>query len=388
MRFFYRLFTPISALPKLLKASCIGALLTLALVAACVLPTRHDVYKALADPNNPYTNLPPGFYAPGVNFTDLVVSPDGKKVAFEYINEPTGRGVIGLGIYDIDSKRAIRVPSPPGKQLSMPSFSPDGQRLLVSVVRHGSVRGRGIAEVDLRTMQITEITEIKDDYIFYPVYQPETGNILYWFYWNYAFFGLRLLDPHTGATQELIGKKDSFNFARRAFFIGPNEVMFQAGGWHGFPHLQAAREKIASPGGEVAYIMRIGEKPELFSLEAELDRGWANNSAFPQFSVSHDGRVIAFMRWKKQKKRARTSVRELYRFSGGQIAQLTEINHHINMPFMSANAATIAFLSDIDHPRILDVLIYDMRTGAVQQTHLLEEIATSPIFRLYPRRTP
>lgn len=333
--------------------------------------------------HRPDPTIPQGLYAHGINFMDIVVSPNGEQIAFEYVNEPTGRGVMGLGIYEPKTGKLTRIPVPAGKQFTMPSFSPDGQRLLVVQGNRGTVYGNQIAEIDLRTMHAKDITAPADGPIFYPVYQPNTGSILYWNDWMRLSHGLMLLNPVSLTQQEILNWKNGFNRVKSPFFVGTNTIVFQAtgrGGQEGADDRQAAN----NVSGLIAYRMNLGAAPQMVSIEAERDRHTLDSAAFNNLSATHDGRAIVFTSTRATPHKGKV-VQELYKLESGSITQLTSFGQYVRDAYVAANGQIIAFVADATPDKAFDVFVYDARTGKAAITGLRSAIASSQAFALEPR---
>jgi dipeptidyl aminopeptidase/acylaminoacyl peptidase len=88
---------------------------------------------------------------------DLAVSPDGRTVAFEFSGND--RRITGLGLYEWQTGKLTRVPNPPGRTLSDPSFSHDGRRLAV-VTRDISHGESNVGILDLSTMSVKQVTKV------------------------------------------------------------------------------------------------------------------------------------------------------------------------------------------------------------------------------------
>lgn len=316
-----------------------------------------------------------------VYFTDIVVSPDGNQIAFEYGNTSAGRGVIGLGLYQPKTGKLSRVPAPAGKQFSMPSFSPDGQRLLVVEGSRGAVRGNQIAEIDLRTMQAKEITAPAQSPIFYPVYQPGTGKILYWNDYMRLSHGLFLLDPSVSKQQKVFSENERFGYVRRPFFIGANTLIFQGRGRAGLGGA-ADVQATGNVSGALAYRMDLGGTPQLLSAEAERNKPALNSAAFDGLSVSRDGHVITYVCANAPKYLEDKTPDELCQSSNGRTTQLTNLGQKIFDTYMAANGAIIAFESYIPALRTYDIYVYDAQTRAATPTNLYQHISSNPAFTL------
>src|SRR5688572_21895751 len=100
-------------------------------------------------------------------FEHVRLSPDGRLVAFHFykgpLDTPNRRNLDkhqprDLGLYEWQSGKLTRIPSPPDKQLGQPSFSHDGKRLAVTISNRKALVWQNIAVVDLDSMSVTQVT--------------------------------------------------------------------------------------------------------------------------------------------------------------------------------------------------------------------------------------
>jgi dipeptidyl aminopeptidase/acylaminoacyl peptidase len=96
---------------------------------------------------------------PPVSLDYFALSPDGRRVAFEYGDRRPGRVGEFLGLFDWESGKLTPIPNPPGKRFEEPSFSSDGKRLVVTEVDSSSTLPYQISTIELSTLKVTEITE-------------------------------------------------------------------------------------------------------------------------------------------------------------------------------------------------------------------------------------
>ena len=94
----------------------------------------------------------------------LALSPDGRLVAFQWVDRDEKRR--GLGLLDWRSGQLTRIPNPPAGSLAEPSFSPDGGHLAASFNR------AQLAIVELHTLKawpITDGSEFRETPAFHPI---------------------------------------------------------------------------------------------------------------------------------------------------------------------------------------------------------------------------
>lgn len=322
---------------------------------------------------------------PGINFSDVVPSPDGKIIAFEYADNSLGRNYLGVGLFEWKIGKLTRIPNPDNRQLSSPSFSHDGKRLLVGV---GAINGFypfQISTVDLNTLKTTPLTPEGDGKLF-PVFQPGTDNILYVRGTPGSLNGLNLFNPMTKTDRALVDDKNGFFFIMRPAFIGQNDIIFQARGPRNTMLREQAAELAHSASYAITYTLHIGGDVQVFSPEAERQssENFLNDGAFSHVSASNAGKTLAYTAGKQASSpdKKNTILHELYASTNGKTSQLTNNGRNISLSHLSYDGLLIAFVSDITEPKNFDLFLYDMRTGETISTGLRERIATDPTFAL------
>jgi hypothetical protein len=328
----------------------------------------------------------------GIYLVDVAPSPDGKTIAFEYTDESlplNGVGLrnhLGIGLLDWQTGKLTRIANPAGKQLSSPSFSYDGKRLLVGVGPANGLASLQIGEVNLTTMHLTLIGAKGPMGRMTPVYQPGTGNILFIKGAPGLDNEIVLLDRKTQAEKVILEDKNSFTYISTPWFIQQNEILFQAGGAsYGVIHLgeELGRSKISRV-AKVTYRLVFGGMPEFYSLEVERRAPPVNSGAFGSLSVSANGRILAFTSAIPERMMDEKGIilRELFKMEAGQITQLTNYGRSIMLSGISYNGSVVALVGDLATVRQDDLFIYKMDTGELVATGLLERIKKDSAFAL------
>ena len=321
----------------------------------------------------------------GINFTNIAPSPDGKIIAFEYTDNREGTGPTGVGFVDLRSGKLTRIPNPPGRELRHPSFSYDGKNVLVGI-GNPNIDGNQIAEVNLATLEVTPLTPMGPHGRMHPVYQPGTGNVLY--VNGSGSYGLILLNPKTGTEKVILEKKrNGFIHLQQPFFIGQKEVLFQASGPQNFEmQKKQTLEWRLRVGIGLGYKLKFEKMPELLSLESELEeqKTLFGAAAFDALSASQGGNKIVFIRVRQDTPTDETHkvLSELYTIKGDEIVQLTDIRDAIFYSRISYDGSIVAFVADITEPNTFDLFIYDMKSGEIKPTNLLDKIRNDPAFAL------
>ncbi len=321
----------------------------------------------------------------GINFTDLAPSPDGKIIAFEYADISEGEGPTGVGFVDLHSGKATRIPNPLGRELRHPSFSYDGKKLVVAI-GSANLDSNQIAEVNLDNLKLTPITPVGPHGRMHPTYQPGTGDVLY--VNGSGSYGLILLNPRTGKEAVILeNQRNGFAHMQRPFFIGNNAIIFQASGSLNFEmQKKETLDWNLRTGIGLAYKLSFGKMPELLSLESELEEQKTRfaGGAFDQLSASSAGKSLVFVRVRHDTPTDETHkiLSELYTMKSDKVLQLTDIHNSILYSRLSYDGSIDAIVADITEPRKFDLFIYDMKSGEIKSTNLLDQIRSDPAFAL------
>ena len=308
-------------------------------------------------------------------------------------NIKAGAALRGLGLLEWRTGKLTRIPNPPGKELTAPSWSYDGKRFVASMGGRGAVTHNQIVVVDLPSFAVTEMTGhqyVKGDKEYTrtrtsPVFQPETGNILYVEQEWAAMPGrLHLFNPKDGTDQAIQSKQEGFwNALFRPSFIGLEEVIFQAIGPDDRNVKEKIRELSGSGASDVAYYLRFGEKdeilfPDLQKRKSLYDPGLSGVTATP------DGKIIIASRFSSAEPRNKRDQYnyEIFRIDGGTPRQLTNLRTFLVVPDIAYDGSVVAFGNDPGRTRRIDLSILDMKTGAITHTGLLGRIEQSLDFVL------
>ncbi len=319
----------------------------------------------------------------GINFTNIAPSPDGKIIAFEYTDNKEGKGPTGVGFVDLRSSKLTRVPNPPGRELRKPSFSYDGKNVLVGI-GNPNIDSNQIAEVNLATLKVTPLTPEGPKGRVAPVYQPGTGKVLY--VNGSGLYGLILLDPKTGTEKVILNNKENgFGLIVKPFFIGQTEVLFEAIGPRNF-EMQKRHALELHLGPFASYQLTFGGMPKLFSEAEEVKiKGTMLNGrgAFGYLSASKGGKEIVFMRVPSDQPTVDGKIhRELYKIDNDAVMQITDAQSTMMFSCVSYDGSIVTFVANITEPSTFDLFIYDMKSGEIKPTNLLNKIRNDPAFAL------
>ena len=331
---------------------------------------------------------------------NLRMSPDGNVVAFEYYDTRfiapadvrAGRKHRGLGLLEWRTDRLTRIPNPAGRQLSAPSWSYDGKRLAAAMGKYGSLAPTQIVVIDMPDFTVTEVIgkdPVKGDGHYLvktsPVFQPETGNILY-VESEYGRIPMhyRLFDPRDGNDRVVLPKEQGFySLLSQPCFIGRDEIIFQAIGPKNREFEKIVIELASSPGVPVTYRLKFGEEIQFYF--PELDR--RKSVLDPQITgitASAGGRIVIGIRKSlSEPENAQGKYNlEIFRIDQGRLTQLTKLRSYLANSTVAYNGSTVAFGADPTRQRVLDLSILDMTTGTVTPTGLRKRIEQHPDFAL------
>ncbi len=337
----------------------------------------------------------------------IAVSPDGNTIAFQFEPAPKAPGGFkhfGIGLYEWRTGKLTRIPNPPDTRLGNPSFSYDGKQLAVfSQGLEDGVRSE-IATVDLATQGVTVLTHDERSLHVgktWPVFQPETGNILYVEQPILSKSGLKLINAKGEPQQTLIEPKTGFYSIGTPFFVAKDKIYFNARG----PADKMVQEAIARAGirggdqaaGEISYELMFSQGPALIFSQVQENvfahargpNGTHDSSAFPSLNGSRNGAVlvhdwgtIAFdLPGLKRHKFTEYDVYKLDR--DGNSTPLTHVRSHLFYTRISYDGSVVAFLTDPTRENVFDLAVLDMSTGQVTATGLLEKLKADPRFNTY-----
>lgn len=347
------------------------------LMMIAILSTICSSYCASAKGNN-------------MKIDDLAISPDGRTIAFQYLDEESGRH--GLGLLDWHSGKLTPIPTLPGKShIGSASFTPDGKSLLAMT---SSARDGQIVSVDLATLQMTKLAEAKRGW-HSPVEQPGTDNILlvagvYGLEWNYYV----LLDPNTSTERIIIPPKEGFLVGGlfRPYFVAQDEIVFQAYAPKD-PEVQKKVRAVVADDGKIittnmAYHLKFGGKPEPILTNVIVNKASPQDGGISFVSASGDGKIFAFIANSRSEPLNRQGAYNLEIFiqKDGTIQQMTNMQSHMAYAEMSRDGTTVVFGAKTDRssPRGEghDFYIFDFQTSKVIPTNLRELLSQHLEFRL------
>lgn len=331
---------------------------------------------------------------PALVLQDFVLSPNGRIVAFEYRDLPAGRNSLGLGFLYWETGRLVRIPNPPSKQLSMPSFSENGRHLVAAMGGANSLEPSQIGVIDVDTLEVTEITPVpttNKDFPFkeYPVCQPSTGDILYVLNINtYGPHHLQLLHRSSNTTTTILDPKYGFYAIFRPSFVGPEEVVFQAIAPRDPALIQPIIDLLGREHYNVAltitYRLRFGETPEIFLPALTKARTSQLLPGLAHLTASRNGETIIFEDFATlQPEGAHGEWNyEIFKLQNGQVTQMTDLRSYLAFAHVSYDGGTVAFGSDPTRRKIVDLLILDVSSRKITATGLLNRLQTASEFRL------
>jgi Tol biopolymer transport system component len=322
-----------------------------------------------------------------IEFTDFVPSPDGRIIAFEYIDKSLGRNHLGLGLLEWQTGTLTRIPNPLGKQLSEPSFSYDGKQLVVGQGVAGSLFPVQLAVIDIATLSVSELTPESRFPKSYPVFQPGSGNILYVQYQDYLVRVLILFNPLDQSESVVLDRRNGFVAGlSRPSFVKDDEIVFQGSGPADFNMQKLALDLTHNAAAAIAYRMRFGGPPTFLSAEAERHVYLHSiEGAFANLSASREGRTIIFLGRSPDKPTDESGEinRELFTFENAAIAQVTNLHRYMWYARISYDGSVVVFGSDPNRRRVTDLFVYDMRTKEITATGLLDRLRAGPEFALH-----
>lgn len=323
---------------------------------------------------------------------NFAISPDGRTVAFQYLDQESKRH--GLGLLEWETGKLNPIPSSPGTDIGgNPSFSYDGKRLVAML--SGSTSGE-IGIIDLATLQITERAPAGRGWR-HPVFQPGTDNILFVTGGPGTRNHLKLVNLSDRTEQTVLEEKDGFRVGiLQPSFVSQNEIIFQA--------ISPADTKLTQEVVDISkrpaigngtsvkmvYRLKIGERPEIILKEitahsarlitAPVQLGPRIGSV----SASRDGKAIVFTDLSSVEPHTKGVYNyEIFKLEDGKLTQMTHLLSHLYAARVSYDGSTVAF-GVIPKRRVQDVdlFILNVRTGEVRPTHLLKKLAEHPEFNL------
>jgi len=330
---------------------------------------------------------------------NLRMSPNGDVVAFEYYDTRfialadvrAGRKHRGLGLLEWRTGRLSRIPNPAGRQLSAPSWAYDGKRLAAAMGGYGSGGPTQIVVIDRAGFTITEVIgrpDVKGDGRYLvktsPVFQPETGNILYVESEYPAPYHLHLFDLRDGNDRDVLPKEQGFySLLSQPSFIARDEIVFQAIGPANKEFRKVVVELAGSSSVPVTYRLKFGEEIQFFF--PELDRRKSVlDSQITGVTASSGGRIaIGIRKSLSEPENAQGKFNlEIFRIDQGRLTQLSNLRSYLAHSDIAYNGSTVAFGADPARQRVIDLSILDMATGTVTPTGLLKRIEQHPDFML------
>jgi len=315
-------------------------------------------------------------------------SPDGRVVAFQYHDLSAGQNDLGLGFLDLQSGKLTRIPNPPGKQLSEPSFSRDGKRLAAAMGNLHSLAATQITIIDPATLKTVTTVNPNPWEVAYPVFQPGSDNVLFVATNPGVPKQLRLLDLANNDEHSILDPAEGFYTIFQPSFVGPDDVLFQAMSPRDLALKQSAVDLLGKdrydPALRITYRLHFGERPEIFLPELTRSRTGPLLPGIPYLTASRDGETIAFIGLSiaDPYNEHHQYNYEVFALRNGQERQMTNLRSLLAYAHISFDGMTVAFGSDPTRRKIVDLFVLDMRSGKVTATGLLNKLQSNPEFRL------
>lgn len=357
----------------LLRQKIVFLFMLAALSGACAISSAADSSEPSWIKNQPL----------GINIDDFVISPDGEKIVFEYVEREEKSKKLGLGLLEWKTGKLRRIPYPEGKQLSQPAFFSDSKHLLLRLVKDRAMQSQ-LVKMNLNTLAYETLTPNARIIRSNPVMQPNTNNVLYADYRDSTFM-LVLLNLDTQKEQIVLSSDNGFFKIMRPSFIAQDEIIFQARGPRNAALAEKASEITGHGASVVSYRLKFGHLPKFFSESAEREAYRPfGEGAFYSLSASEAGNVFAFVSVNPREPAHGNGkiIRELHQMKEGQISQLTNKQGTLVMSGISYDGSIIGFLADYLEPKTSDLFIYKLGTGEVISTNLRDRIKSDPSFIL------
>lgn len=319
------------------------------------------------------------------------LSPDGAVIAFQFHGSDARRS--GIGLYRWRSGHLTRIPNPPRGWLSMPSFSPDGTRLVA--VRNDDVRGTSaIVHIDLRTRTVEAAADRPPDSgsaKFFPVVQPQTGDILYVDAADDGVQRLCRIDGQTGSDDVLIGSDAGYSVLFKPFFTDRDTLYVQAIGCLGSGGLGTGPQDPAcaavGPTDLVTYRLCPGQGPAIAFPDLEAQRpALAGDDPVRSLTGAAGTEVMIGVAADLDARRDRAdwlNARLVRLTPDGRLEPLADLRGSLSQLCLADDGSVAAFLMQgrrggMRGERALMVL--DLRRGTVQETGLPARLAGMPAF--------
>ena len=302
-------------------------------------------------------------------------------------------GNIGhLVIYNIDRSKYRIIEKPDDEAWISPSFSRDGDK--VAFIRYCATcdsRGFQVASYNIRTNQVTTLTQGEDLYRGNPIYSPSGRFIAYnsrnirWNgtqYKDSGFATLHMLTLSTKLEREIDLEKfglNGFLLARLSGFIDEDTIVFQAMG--PYVHERGDRGDMFRRlkdmvGDQRARTTWYGYRLE-FDDDLEflrLDSGDKLRST-SGLTVSEDRCLMVFIdRSDRTLSEDGFYKYDIFLYDGRTIGRLTSINGHMAHTFLSRSGNRIAFLADSSRQKRWSLWMLEVESGRVWETDLRRQM--------------
>lgn len=326
---------------------------------------------------------------------DFAISPDGRTVAFQYVDKGSKRH--GLGLLEWESGKLTPISSPKGTDIGgNPRFSYDGKRLVAMM--SDSTSGQ-IVSIDIISQKLTLLARAGRGWNT-PVFQPGTDNVLFVdggpSVRPGGHYYLKLLNLLDHTEQTVVEEKDGFRAIFHPSFVSQSEIIFQARSPADTKLVQEVVDLVKRPGAnrsaDLVYRLSIGARPEIILKEITSHSARDVDSTVVKFnpritsvSASRDGKAIVFIDLSSLTPHTKGAGYnyELFKLENGKLTQMTQLLSLLHVARISYDGSTVAF-GKIPERRVqdLDLFILNVLTGEVRSTHLLEKLAERPDFNL------
>lgn len=292
------------------------------------------------------------------------VSPDGKLIAFGYVDLSTEPGRQKLALYHVDTDRLEALSQPERFSWTSPHFSPDGRQLALASectknCEQGE-KGSQIATFDLTNSTFKVITKDFAYGVWSPVFAPDGKEI--WFvsaggddlppelqHFS-VFYGISSVSIAGGAARTRLPNPEApFRFVALfdLSFLDQQSVVFSAIQ----PHTQTGRANsgINDLNGS-AYLLTSNGRMQQFGnppMTGNIDVSWKAGRI-----VFVDGRFDY----------------DVFIKDTNGTRRITSLGSHIFAPAISADGQTVAFLEDHERHTNWELWVADLRTGEVRKT--------------------
>lgn len=313
-------------------------------------------------------------------FSDFNLSPNGETVVFEV---GSGGVSLGLGLYDWRRNRIRRIPNPRDGYFSDGSFSSDGKMLCaVKVTRVEGVLYSNIVQIDGNSFHAIDITKpvAVASFVSYPVFQPQSNNIMFCEWRDPGPTTLQLLISSSGGAVSFMNLHDGFSRIFRPSFISGDSIIFS--GRH--PRGTELKSKLgpALLNGEHIYRVRQGGHPELAFPNIETSSP-QNGVGYCSVSCTQNAdKVIALgLNLYQPYGPSGQFNYEIFQLNDNhRPTQITNLRGSLGFCRVSYLGSTVCFGSREGRDSPIELNLLDLMTGTVTRTNLRRQLESNPEF--------